>query len=95
MIIIDIKRPVSSSKPHGTAATHRQLSGRVNWFNPKKGFGFITADNGDEYFVHYNAILMDGYRKLTTGQKVAFGLKPYGEYQQATEVKIIDDKPKQ
>jgi CspA family cold shock protein len=48
-----------------------RLEGKVKWFNSTKGFGFIEAD-GQEYFVHFNAIKMDGYKRLDDGQQVVF-----------------------
>ena len=47
--------------------------GTVKWFNAQKGFGFITNDNGGEdVFVHFSAIIADGYKTLSEGQKVNF-----------------------
>ena len=48
-------------------------TGTVKWFNAKKGFGFITADDGgNDLFVHYSEIKIDGYASLKDGQKVEF-----------------------
>ena len=48
-------------------------TGTVKWFNGKKGFGFITPDDGGEdLFVHHSEIKMDGYATLDEGQKVQF-----------------------
>lgn len=48
-------------------------SGTVKWFNPEKGFGFITNDDGsDDVFVHFSAIQSDGYKSLNEGDKVTF-----------------------
>ena len=50
-------------------------TGTVKWFNSKKGFGFITPDEGgDDLFVHYSEIKTDGYASLKEGQKVEFEL---------------------
>ncbi|NIO86131.1 MAG: cold shock domain-containing protein, partial [Candidatus Aminicenantes bacterium] len=46
-------------------------TGTVKWFNSKKGFGFITPDEGgDDLFVHHSEIKMEGYARLNQGQKV-------------------------
>lgn len=46
--------------------------GKVKWFNEKKGYGFITMDNGEDVFVHYTAIAGQGYRTLQEGEEVEF-----------------------
>jgi CspA family cold shock protein len=51
----------------------RQLAeGTVKWFSNEKGFGFIEREGGDDVFVHFSAITMDGYKSLTEGQRVSF-----------------------
>lgn len=51
-------------------------SGTVKWFNAEKGYGFIANDNGGEdVFVHFSAIQVDGYKTLTEGQKVTFDIE--------------------
>jgi CspA family cold shock protein len=48
-------------------------NGTVKWFNSEKGYGFISDDEGgNDIFVHFSAIAVDGYKTLTEGQKVAF-----------------------
>ena len=57
------------------ASGGRSLSvetGTVKWFSNEKGFGFIAREGGDDVFVHFSAITMDGYKSLTEGQKVEF-----------------------
>lgn len=46
--------------------------GTVKWFNPDKGFGFITQSGGEDVFVHFTAIAGDGFKSLDEGQKVQF-----------------------
>ena len=50
-----------------------KLNGTVKWFNPDKGFGFITQENGDEdVFVHFRAIIGEGFKSLEEGQRVSY-----------------------
>jgi CspA family cold shock protein len=56
--------------------------GKVKWFNNQKGYGFITQESGSDVFVHHNAIQGEGYKSLTEGQQVEFGVEqgPKGEH---------------
>ena len=47
-------------------------TGTVKWFNPDKGFGFITPENGPDVFVHFSAITGTGFRNLDENDKVEF-----------------------
>lgn len=49
-----------------------RVTGTVKWFNATKGFGFISPDEGEDVFVHFSAIVGDGYRSLDEGQRVEF-----------------------
>ena len=52
------------------------MTGTVKWFNAIKGYGFITSDEGGEdVFVHYTAIVKDGFKTLRDGHKVSFELQ--------------------
>jgi CspA family cold shock protein len=62
-------------------------TGTVKWFNEKKGFGFITPDDGGkDLFVHYTAIKAKGYATLEEGQKVSFEIGEGKKGPCATEV---------
>jgi cold shock protein len=49
--------------------------GVVKWFNASKGYGFIQRQSGEDVFVHFSAIQMDGYKSLTEGQLVEFEVR--------------------
>ncbi|HER6553831.1 TPA: cold-shock protein [Streptococcus pyogenes] len=49
--------------------------GTVKWFNPEKGFGFISTENGQDVFAHFSAIQTNGFKTLEEGQKVAFDVE--------------------
>jgi CspA family cold shock protein len=50
------------------------LDGKVKWFNPRKGYGFIATDDGRDIFVHYSSISGDGYKTLVEGDSVTFDI---------------------
>lgn len=58
--------------------------GTVRWFKDEKGYGRITADNGEVLFVHFSGIVADGYRMLEPGQRVSFvwhdGVQDHGRH---------------
>ena len=65
------------------------MKGTVKWFNAKKGFGFISDEEGNDVFVHYSGIVMDGFKSLEEGQKVQFEVVDGEKGPQATEVSVI------
>ncbi len=65
------------------------LTGKVKWFNPNKGFGFIKSEADErDIFVHYSAIQMDGYKQLHEGQAVQFELLETNRGPQAANVTL-------
>jgi CspA family cold shock protein len=63
--------------------------GRVKWFNEKKGYGFISRDDGDDVFVHFSEINMDGFKTLSEDQEVTFEIKDGPRGPQAVNVKPV------
>ncbi len=64
-----------------------RLTGTVRWFSRVKGYGFIQPDGGDkDVFVHYSAIIGEGYRNLTEGQRVEFIIEDSTKGPQAAQV---------
>jgi cold shock protein len=57
------------------AATLAREQGVVKWFNAAKGYGFIQRQSGEDVFVHFSAIQMDGYKSLNEGELVEFEVK--------------------
>ena len=64
-------------------------TGKVKWFNERKGFGFISRDDGDDLFVHYSEIKIDGFKTLAENQEVSFEIKEGPKGLQAANVKAL------
>jgi CspA family cold shock protein len=65
-------------------------TGKVKWFNPQKGFGFIQPDEGErDVFVHYSAISAAGFKTLEEGQLVQFDLIDGQKGPQAANVQVL------
>ncbi len=60
--------------------------GKVKWFDNKKGYGFITPEDGKDVFVHHTAIQGDGYKTLQEGQEVEFDIVQGPKGEQASNV---------
>ncbi len=63
--------------------------GTVKWFNGAKGYGFISRENGEDVFVHFKAIIGDGYKTLNQGDKVQFETEQGPKGLQAAKVTKI------
>lgn len=66
-----------------------RVTGEVKWFSAPKGYGFIGHEGGEDLFVHFSALSMEGYRKLLRGQKVEFAITDGKNGLQAIEVQVI------
>lgn len=62
------------------------LEGTVKWFSSEKGYGFIERPEGEDVFVHFSAIDMDGYKSLEEGEKVVFEIVNSDRGPQAAKV---------
>ena len=51
------------------------MKGKVKWFNPEKGYGFIVSDEGKDVFVHYSSIVSEGYKTLDENEEVTFDVE--------------------
>lgn len=65
------------------------MQGKVKWFNPEKGFGFIENNAGGDVFVHFSAIQSEGFKTLEEGQKVEFEIVDGNRGPQAANVTVI------
>ena len=65
------------------------MNGKVKWFNEKKGYGFITTDDGKDVFVHFSAIQGEGFKSLQEGDGVECEVTQGPKGPQAATVKVI------
>jgi len=63
--------------------------GTVKWFSNEKGYGFISPPEGDDVFVHFSAIQIDGYKTLSEGQSVEFEISDGPKGPQASNVRPL------
>jgi len=64
-------------------------AGTVKWFNDSKGYGFIETDGSDDVFVHYSAIVGEGYRTLKEGTRVEFEIEQDPKGPRAVNVRVV------
>ena len=65
------------------------VKGTVKWFNEKKGFGFLSREDGDDVFVHHTSIQGEGFKTLNEGQEVEFDLQDGPKGPQAVNVTAV------
>ena len=63
--------------------------GSVKWFNNQKGYGFISDEQGNDVFVHYSGLNMDGFKSLEEGATVEFEVVEGAKGPQATNVTVV------
>ncbi|MCA9483993.1 MAG: cold-shock protein [Nitrospina sp.] len=63
--------------------------GKVKWFNEQKGYGFIQTEEGEDCFVHFSEIQVDGFKTLHEGQSVEFEVTQGQKGPQATQVRVV------
>ena len=66
------------------------MTGTVKWFNNQKGFGFISDQDGNDVFVHYSGLKMEGFKTLEEGAKVEFDVTDGQKGPQAVNVTVVN-----
>ncbi|WGS65998.1 MULTISPECIES: cold shock domain-containing protein [Marinitoga] len=65
------------------------MRGKVKWFDAKKGYGFISGEDGNDVFVHFTALSMDGFKTLEEGQEVEYDIQENNKGLQAVNVTTL------
>lgn len=70
----------------------KKVNGTVKWFSAQRGYGFITDEEGMDYFAHFSQIRQEGFRKLSAGQMVSFEVGEGGDGRSlAVEIVPLED----
>ena len=77
---------LSGKKEYLPNMSSERISGIVKWFNSQKGYGFIEREGGPDVFVHYTAVVGQGWRNLEEGDRVEFSITQGPKGPQASEV---------
>jgi CspA family cold shock protein len=73
----------------------QRITGTVKWFSDRKGYGFITRDEGGDEFVHYSGIRAGGPRSLNEGDKVEFSIEQNPRGPKAANLVVTEAAPRQ
>ncbi len=68
-------------------------TGKIKWFNDAKGYGFIEREGDEDVFVHYTAIIGEGYRTLQEGEEVEFDIEEDAKGPRASNVVVTRQAP--
>lgn len=90
MCVVAMQHKELPSLERGKRKEDMMAEGTVKWFNPEKGYGFISQNDGEDLFVHFSEIKMDGFRTLEEGLPVSFEVTTgqNGKLQASNVVKI-------
>lgn len=90
------QEPSATQEPAlGQPPGEGRFHGRVKWFDPRKGYGFLVGDDGREVFVHYSALEGEGFRTLYEGQEVEFDVESTPRGPQAVNVVKLSLTPQE
>ncbi|WP_289354812.1 cold shock domain-containing protein [Paenibacillus sp. S-12] len=68
-----------------------KTKGTVKWFSVKKGYGFVTGEDGQDAFVHWSNIKMDGFKALNDGVSVEYRLEPSDKGMIAKDISLVEE----